>query len=118
MDTTRQNKFARLIQKELSEIFQRDGAAFYGNALVTITIVRAVPDLSVVKIYLSFLGVKDVHQRLEQIQSHTKEIRKKLGDKIKHQVRHIPELIFFLDDSLEYAENIERLLKSIQPDTK
>ena len=113
MSTTRQNKFARLIQKELSGIFLRDGAFFYGNAFVTITIVRATPDLSMVRVYLSLFGVKDREQIMEQVSRHTKEIRKRLGERIKHQVRHVPQLEFFLDDSFDYAEKIDKLLQTI-----
>ena len=69
------------------------------------------PDLAIARVYLSLFGVKDRETVMEQIRSHAKEIRKHLGIKIKNQVRHIPDLEFFLDVSLDYAENIERLLK-------
>ena len=115
MNSTRQNKFARLIQKEIGELFQRNGFAFYSGALVSITMVRISPDLSVAKIYLSIFGTKDRNELLEQIQYQTKEIRKQLGIKIKNQVRHIPELDFFLDDSFDYAEKMDHLLKTIGP---
>ena len=118
MNSTRQNKFARLIQKEIGELFQRNGFAFYSGALVSITMVRISPDLSVAKIYLSIFGAKDRNSLLEKIQSQTKEIRKQLGLKIKNQVRHIPELDFFLDDSFDYAEKIDNLLKTINPTSK
>lgn len=111
MDSMRQNKFARFIQKELTDIFLHNGTSFYGKAFVTITLVRMTPDLGVARIYLSLFGVKDREIVMEQIRKHSKEVRKHLGVRIKNHVRHIPDLEFFLDESLDYAENIERLLK-------
>lgn len=111
MDTMRQQKYGRLIQKEISDIFAHDGFALYGKAFVTITMARVSPDLGIAKIYLSIFGVKDTQAVMDQIASHTKEIRKKLGMKIRHQARIIPELKFFLDDSLDYVDKIDKLLK-------
>jgi ribosome-binding factor A len=111
MDSTRQQKYGRLIQKEISEIFQHDGYAIYGKAFVTVTMARVSPDLGIAKIYLSIFGVKDPAVVMDQIELHHKEIRKKLGMKIRHQARIIPELKFFRDDSLDYVDKIEKLLK-------
>jgi ribosome-binding factor A len=116
MDSTRQNKFGRLIQKELGELFQREGADFYGRAFVTITVVRMSPDMGVAKVYLSLLAAKDKERDefLAKIRGQSKEIRKRLGARIKGQVRHIPELYFFIDDSLDYVEKMEKLFKGIK----
>ena len=111
MDTTRQNKVSRLIQKELSEIFQRETRMLFGNALITVTQVRVSPDLSIAKVYVSLFNTKDTKVLLKLIETHTKDIRTKLSDRIKKQVRIIPNLVFFLDDSLDYAMKIEELLK-------
>src|ERR1041385_5777213 len=111
MDSTRQQKFSRLIQKEIGEIFQREGTNFYGKAFVTVMNAKVSPDLGIAKIYVSIFGVSDSKQTLKEIDSHNKEIRKKLGIRIRHQARIIPELKFFLDDSLDYVEKIETLLK-------
>ena len=111
MRSTRQQKYARLIQKEIGEIFQKDGFLFYGKAFVTVTGAKISPDLSVATIYVSNFGVKDSHTVIEQIESHNKEIRKRLGNSIRHQARIIPNLKFFLDDSLDQVEKIEKLLK-------
>ena len=111
MDTTRQQKYGRLIQKEISDIFQHDGFAMYGKAFVTITMARVSPDLGIAKIYLSIFGAKNPKVVMDQIEAHHKEIRKKLGMKIRHQARIIPELKFFRDDSLDYVDKIEKLLK-------
>ena len=111
MDSLRQQKYARLIQKEIGEIFQRDGYNYFGKAFVTVTGAQISPDLSVAKIYISVFGVKESKTVIDQIEKHNKEIRKVLGSKIRHQARIIPELKFFLDDSLDYVEKIEKLLK-------
>ncbi len=113
MDSTRQQKFAKLIQKELSEIFVKNGADFYGNAFVTITQVRVSPDLALMKVYLSLFKAKNADKLLEQINHRSREIRGHLGNRIKSQIRHIPELVFYIDDSLDYAENINRILDQI-----
>jgi ribosome-binding factor A len=111
MDSTRQLKYARLIQKEMGDIFQKEGYNYFGKAFVTVTGVRVSPDLGIAKIYVSIFGVKDANAVMERIDHHNKEIRKQLGSRIRHQARIIPELKFFLDDSLDYAEKIEKLLK-------
>ena len=111
MDTTRQLKVSRLIQKEIGEIFQRETRIFFGTALITVTQVRVSPDLSITKIYVSLFNVPDTQVLLKLIQVHTKEIRIKLSERIKKQVRIIPNLVFFLDDSLDYAMRIDELLK-------
>jgi len=111
MDSTRQQKYARLIQKEIGEIFQKDGTLFYGKAFVTVMGAKVSPDLSIATIYLSIFGSKDSQAVINQIESHNKEIRKRLGNSIRHQARIIPALKFFLDDSLDQVEKIEKLLK-------
>jgi ribosome-binding factor A len=111
MDSTRQLKVSRLIQKELGEIFQQETRLLFGNALITVTQVRISPDLSVAKVYVSLFNVPDNKTLLKLIQEHTKEIRSKLSARIKKQVRIIPNLVFFHDDSLDYAMRIDELLK-------
>ena len=111
MESTRQLKYARLLQKELSEIFQRDAAAKYEKALITVTRVRVSPDLSVARVYVSLFAVKDRDALLKKIKEQAKEIRRVLGDTIRKQVRIVPNLEFFIDDSLDYAERIDELLK-------
>ena len=113
MDSTRQQKVSRLIQKDLSNIFQVEGRGMYANAMVTVTQVRVSPDLAVAKIYLSIFAAGSIDKKdiLEKIKLHSNVIRKNLGIRIGKQVRVIPELEFFIDDSLDYIENIEELLK-------
>ncbi len=112
METTRQQKIARLIQKDLGEIFQAMGRDNFPGNMITVTKVHISPDLFLAKVYLSLFGKNDKHELLEHIQAHKKEIRLKLGNRIHNQVRSIPELDFIIDDSLDYIENIDKLLKN------
>lgn len=118
--TTRQQKYAKLIQKELSDIFERDKRGILENAFVTIADVRMNPDLSVAKVYISMLLAKDKDKTLSNINRHKSEVRKALGDKIGKQVRIVPELIFFKDDLEENATKIDDLIKNlnIPPENK
>ena len=110
METTRQNKIARLIQKDLSNIFQAQTRQTR-NLLVSVSVVRISPDLSVAKAYLSIFPSEKAQEVLKNVNEHASEIRYELGQLERHQWRIIPELKFFLDDSLDYVENIDRLLK-------
>ena len=111
--TTRQQKFSRLIQKELSEIFQRDKRGILDNAFITIADVRVSPDLGVAKVYLSMMLAKDKPGLLDRINTRKKEIRKALGNSIAKQVRIIPELIFFIDDVEENAQRLDNLIQGL-----
>ena len=112
--TVRQQKFSRLIQKELSDIFQRDQRGFLGNAFITIVDVRVSPDLGVVRVYISMVLVKDKKALLEKLDNHKKEIRKALGERIRNQARIVPELVFFIDEVEENAERMDQLLKNLK----
>ena len=111
METTRQNKIARLIQKDLSTIFQEQTRQTHG-ILISVSVVRVSPDLSVAKAYLSIFPSEKAEEIMENINAHASQIRFALGNLERHQLRIIPELKFFLDDSLDYVENIDRLLKN------
>ncbi|HMV07856.1 MAG TPA: 30S ribosome-binding factor RbfA [Cyclobacteriaceae bacterium] len=111
--STRQLKFARLIQKEISDIFQRDKRGILDNAFITVAEVKVSPDLGVAKIYISMMLAKDKQATLEKINSRKGEIRKALGDKIRKQVRVIPELIFYLDEVEENAQRMDSLIKNL-----
>jgi ribosome-binding factor A len=111
--STRQNKYARLIQKELSEIFQRDKKGILENAFVTIADVRMSPDLSIAKIYISMLLQKEKEKVLEKINLRKKEIRKELGERIGKQVRIVPEISFFIDEIEENAQRLDDILKNL-----
>lgn len=111
--STRQQKFSRLIQKELSDIFQRDKRGILENTLITIADVKVSPDLSVARVYLSMTLVKDKEKVLERINTNKKEIRKSLGEKIGKQVRIVPEIAFYIDEVEESAQRIEELIKNL-----
>ncbi len=113
MESTRQKKFAGLLQEELASLFQREGAGYLPNTLVTITKVRVSPDLAVAKVYLSFFNTKDTDLSLATVNSHTSEIRYKLGARIRHQARVVPSFTFFLDDTNEYVERMDQLFDQI-----
>lgn len=110
MESTRQNKIARLIQKDLSNIFQAQTRKTRG-VLVSVSIVRVSPDLSVAKAYLSIYPSARAQEILNNINAQASKIRYELGTLERHQLRIIPELKFFIDDSLDYIENIDNLLK-------
>jgi len=111
MESTRQNKVSRLLQKDLGDIFQRESRNLFRGAMITVTKVNVTKDLAIAKVYLSLFATKDKEDLIESIKVHSKEIRYKLAQRIGKQVRAIPELQFYIDDSLDYIENIETLLK-------
>jgi ribosome-binding factor A len=118
--STRQQKYSRLVQKELSQIFQRDKRGILENTLISIADVKMSPDLSIARIYLSMTLVKDKEKILEKINLNKKEIRRALGESIGKQVRIIPEIVFYIDEIEESAKRIENIIKSldIPPETK
>ncbi len=110
METTRQAKIARLIQKDLSEIFRQQTAKTHGT-LVSVSAVRISPDLCIARVYLSIFPAERSQEILEGINSQSKTIRYELARKVRFQLRKCPELSFYIDDSLDYIENIDRLLE-------
>lgn len=111
METTRQNKIARLIQKELSDIFQRQTSAMRG-VLVSVSVCRISPDLSVCRVYLSVFPSERAEEIVGNINANQRQVRYELGTRVGKQLRIIPELKFFVDDSLDYAQHIDELLKN------
>lgn len=109
MESTRQAKIARLIQKELSEIFRRETAKTHG-VIVSVSAVRVSPDLSVARAYLSVFPSDKGIAMLESVNRNAKAIRYELAQKVRYQLRKTPELSFFIDDSLDYIQNIDNLL--------
>ena len=110
METTRQQRIERLLQKELREIFQRQTQNMHG-VLVSVSKVRISPDLSVCKGYLSIFPSERADEILQNISSNIRTLRYDLGQRVRHQLRIIPELKFFKDDSLDYIDHIDELLK-------
>ncbi|MBO7068010.1 MAG: 30S ribosome-binding factor RbfA [Bacteroidaceae bacterium] len=109
METTRQNKIARLIQKELSDIFQKQTCTMRG-VLVSVSACRISPDLSVCRAYLSVFPSERAGEIVQNINNNQKQVRYELGTRVGKQLRIIPELKFYIDDSLDYVEHIDKLL--------
>ena len=112
MESTRQKKVARLVQKELADIIMKKGREFATGKMISVTQVRITPDLSLAKAYISIFPTVNKDEVLEGIRDKTKSIRYDLGIKVKSQLRIVPELAFYLDDSLDYIDNLDKLLKS------
>ena len=110
METTRQNKISRLLQKELSEIFLLQTKAMHGT-LVSVSAVSISPDMSIARVYLSVFPSEKAEEMVKNINDNMKSIRYELGTRVRYQLRIIPELKFFVDDSLDYIEKIDSLLK-------
>ena len=113
MQTTRQNKISRLIQQDMGEIFLKEMKPVMGQSMITVTGVRITPDLSIARIHVSIFPIGGVskEQVMALIKENTADLRRRLGLREGKQLRIIPHLEFFLDDSLDYIENIEKLLK-------
>ena len=110
METTRQQKIARLFQKELSEIF-RVHTAKMGGVLVSVSAVRVSPDLSIARAYLSIFPSERANEIIESINHSARSVRYELAQRVRYQLRKTTELTFFIDDSLDYIEHIDSLLK-------
>ncbi|MDE6097267.1 MAG: 30S ribosome-binding factor RbfA [Muribaculaceae bacterium] len=110
METTRQAKIARLLQKELSEIFRQQTAKTHG-VIISVSTVRVTPDLSIARAYLSIFPSTNAQEIIDNINRSAKTIRYELAAKVRFQLRKTPELQFYLDDSLDYIENIDHLLE-------
>ncbi len=109
----RQDKVAKLIQQDLAVIFQQEARNLFGGAFITVTVVRMSPDMGLAKVYISFFTNTGTNKEelLQMVRDKASQLRGLLGHKIGKQVRAIPELVFYLDDSLDYANEIDNLLK-------
>jgi ribosome-binding factor A len=112
MESVRQSKVAKLLQKELAEIFRANAKSMFNDAFVTVTVVRISSDLSSAKIYISIMASQDVNATFNMINDQKQHIRKILGNLIGKQVRVVPEISFFIDDSYDYAEKINALFNT------
>jgi len=115
METTRQQKISRLLQKEFGGIFLDYAHKFSAGTMISATNVRISSDLSVAHIHLSIFPSEKAHEIIDKINADNRQIRFILGNKVRFQLRVIPELVFHIDDSLDYLDNIDRLLKSDPP---
>lgn len=112
-ESKRQQKISRLIQRELGDIFQKDTKGYFGDALISVTQVRISPDLSMARVYLSLMMVQDKDSFIEDLEERKGLVRRILGQRIGKNVRIVPDLHFYLDDSAEYADHIEKILKDL-----
>jgi ribosome-binding factor A len=110
-ESTRQLKVAKELQKHMAEIIRSKGMAAFGGALVSVSGVKISPDLSVAKIYVSVFPSEKAQSVMEQLQENGRALRGELGNKVARQLRIVPEIVFYLDSSLDYVEHIEQLLK-------
>ena len=118
MDSTRQQKIGRMMQKEISALFTLEGKNYYGNSFVTVTNVRVTPDLGIAYVQLSLFKEKDAKKIIDHMNKASHDIRRKLGARIKNQIRHIPDLKFFHDNSLDYVDHMEEIFKELHKDDK
>lgn len=111
MESTRQQKVGSQIKTDISDILIKEAADFVRGAMVSVTVVRMSPDFSLAKVYVSVFPFDKSEQILKNLKTNAWAVRKALGTRMRHQIKHIPEVAFFLDDSLEYVENIMNKLK-------
>jgi ribosome-binding factor A len=113
-ENRRQKQVGEELKKAMSQIFQRKGARMYGRALVTITKVYVTKDFSIARFYLSIYNADDREAMLDNIKANSKALRKRLAEKIRHRIRRIPEVEFYLDDSLDKVFRLEKIFKQIR----
>jgi ribosome-binding factor A len=112
-ESKRQQKISRLIQRDLADIFQKDTKGYFGDAFITVTQVRMTADLSLAKVYLSLMMVRDKASFIQELTDKKGLVRRLLGERIGKKIRMVPDLHFYLDDSAEYADHIEHILKNL-----
>ncbi len=114
LEGKRQKQVASVLEKDLNEIFQRLGISMMDGGMISISSVKITPDLFDARIYLSFFKVKDPVQALKTIEEKSWEIKRELTARVRHQLRSMPQLSFFIDDTLEYVDKMEQLFKDIK----
>ncbi len=114
LEGKRQKQVAAVLEKDLNEIFQRLGLAMMDGGMISIASVKITPDLFDARIYLSLFKVNDPVAALKTIQERSWEIKKELTARVRHQLRSMPQLSFFIDDTLDYVDKMEKLFKDIK----
>ena len=114
LEGKRQKQVAGLLNKELSDIFQRLGISMMDGGMVSISSLKITPDLYEARIYLSFFKVKDNFDALKKIEERSWEIKKELTARVRHQLRSMPKLTFYIDDTLDYVDKMEKIFKEIK----
>ena len=110
-ESTRQQKVGKQLQKDLAAIIQQQGMALYGGAMVSVTLIRMSPDLALAKVWLSIFPSEKSAEVMKVVEQHARSIRGELGKRVAKQMRVVPELVYYVDDSLDYLEKIDSLLK-------
>lgn len=116
-ESKRQKQVARVIQEEMTVIFQKEGLSIVQGGMISISRVQVTPDLLEARLHLSFFKINNQEELLKVIKEKTGELRGALGNKLRHQLRRIPELQFFIDDSMDHASKIEELLNKIRSES-
>lgn len=114
LEGKRQKQVAAVLEKDLNEIFQRMGLSMMDGGMVSIASVKITPDLFDARVYLSFFKITDPVSTLKNIQERGWEIKKELSARVRHQLRSMPQLTFYIDDTLDYADKMEQLFKDIK----
>ncbi|MBS1497515.1 MAG: 30S ribosome-binding factor RbfA [Bacteroidetes bacterium] len=114
LEGKRQKQVAAVLEKELNEIFQKLGLSMIDGGMVSIASVKITPDLFDARVYCSFFKVKNPTEALQTIEDRKWEIKKELTSRVRHQLRSMPQLSFYIDDTLEYVDKIEQILKDIK----
>jgi ribosome-binding factor A len=117
-ESKRQKQIGQLIMEELSDIFRREGFSMVDGGMVSVSKVMVTPDLLEARVYLSLFQIKDTESLMQTFREKTSEFRKLLGMRVKNQLRRVPELVFYLDDTLDYVFKMEELFKKIEEDRK
>lgn len=117
MDSRRQLKISSLLQQEFSSVLLHEGRNIFGQALVTITRVHVTPDLSIARFHFSVFNTEDKQAVIDSLQVHLPELRKKLGEKMRFHLRKIPDLQFFLDETLDHVFRMEEIFKTLHQDS-
>lgn len=112
----RQKQIGGLLQQELNDLFQRMGMSMMDGGMVSISTVKVTPDLLEARIYLSFFKVTDADATMKKIEDRAWEVKRELASRVKHQLRRIPELRFYRDDTLDHVFKMEELFKQIKPE--
>lgn len=117
-ESKRQKQIGQLVMEEMSDIFRREGFSMVQGGMVSISKVMVTADLLEARIYLSLFQIKDTDVLMQSIKEKTSEFRKQLGMRVKNQLRRVPELVFYLDDTLDYVFKMEEIFKQIENERK
>lgn len=114
METRRQAKVSRLLLRELATIMQKNTKSWFAIPFITVSQVKVTPDMSYAKVYLTFLDGKDAEDKIKLIRTKTSEVKRQLANNLRHELRKMPDINFFYDDTLDYADNMNKLLDSLK----